>query len=74
MKDIKRLTSFKEKIRRDMAMVMKFTLGSICCKLSWYMPLHIFAQCFKTIRMHRSATMWTCKNVDAIVLEDLLGI
>ena len=23
--------------------------------------------------MHRSATMWTCKNVDANVLEDLLG-
>ena len=23
--------------------------------------------------MHRSATMWTCKNVEANVLEDLLG-
>ena len=28
MEDIKTLTSFKEKIRKDMAMAMKFTLGS----------------------------------------------
>ena len=37
------------------------------------MPAHIFAQCFKTVRKHTSATMWSCKNVDANVLEDLLG-
>ena len=73
MEDAKTLTSFKEKIRKDMAMAMKFTFGSKWSRLSWFMPLHIFAQCFKTVRMHRSATMWTCKNVDANVLEDLLG-
>ena len=73
MEDAKTLTSFKEKIRKDMAMAMKFTFGSKWSRLSWFMPLHIFAQCFKNIRMHRSSTMWTCKNVDANVLEDLLG-
>ena len=73
MEDTKTLTSFKEKIRKDMAMAMKLTFGSEWSRLSWYMPLHIYAQCFKTVQMHRSATMWTYKNVDVNMLEDLLG-
>ena len=34
MEDAKTLTSFKEKIRKDMAMAMKFTFGSKWSRLS----------------------------------------
>lgn len=67
------ITSFKSKIKDDILKAMSPGRISRRIKLQWFLPIHVFVECFKTMELERTRTMWLNRRLSLTDLDTVLG-
>ena len=67
------MLSFKTKISQDIQKAMKPGKISRRIRLSWFVPLHIFVACFRSLELQRTNTMWLNRRLPEEHLDSVVG-
>ena len=66
------IDEFRMQMNRDIQASMKFTFGLKYVGVNQFMPSSVFVYFFKMITIHRTKTMWVCKEITQQLLDNLL--
>lgn len=64
--------SFRCKIYNDVKNSLKMSTGSKTVRLSWFISLNIFVDFFSSVNVHKTPTMFVCKNLSDSLLSELM--
>lgn len=67
------ILSFKNKIKEDILKAMSPGRISRRIKLQWFLPIHIFVACFRSLDLQRTRTMWLNRRLSLTDLNIALG-
>lgn len=67
------IASFKAKLSEDIRKAMTPGRISRRIRIQWYIPIHVFVACFRSMELQRTKTMWLNRRLAEADLDSVLG-
>ena len=67
------ISSFKAKLSDDIQKAMTPGRISRRIRIQWFIPIHVFVACFRSMELQRTKTMWLNRRLNEDDLDSVLG-